>query len=96
MRCVYCGEREADVIIDDPNCDSTKKWNVCLNCEAVIREQQKMSVGYLLLDTCKKQGITTYGAEKIIREAREAIKQLEKDSGIPTICVMIKKESKND
>ena len=77
--CDFCGEEPGTERIMNPNFDDLDKdcWDVCKTCEAVIRQQQKMSIGAVISGS--KYG-SEYG-EKIMSEATEELKNISERTG---------------
>lgn len=91
-KCDYCGEFEAVIKIFNPNFDDDEHpfWEVCNDCDSVIREQQKLSFGIGLQDMdddySKKYG------QKLVDEASENLNEIATRTGIPNLSVVIKKK----
>lgn len=76
-KCVYCGEREAEIEIPNPNFDEIDTWKVCNDCKEIIHHQQGISIGTILND------------DKIIAEHNLAIEKIVKRTGVPVINVKL-------
>ena len=86
MKCKYCGEREAQIRILDPN-GGLEDWDVCLICENVIKNQQHLSMGHILEQLNEGFG------KKIIEEAEANLAEISKETGVkPFSCIIRKKE----
>lgn len=83
--CNSCEEEEATTIIDDPNFDSLKKWNVCVTCSKIIPEQQKLSLGVMLSERGYEKDIVN----ELIEEASQKIDDLayESDKEVTTFYI---------
>ena len=75
MKCTYCGEREAQVRICDPN-GGLEDWDVCLICENVIRNQMHLSMGHILEHLREGSG------KKLIDEAKANLKEIANETGV--------------
>ncbi len=94
-KCVYCGEFEATVEIMNPNVDDKEPtWKVCNDCKDVIKEQQKLSFGFLVQSVGGDFG-KKYG-EKLIKEAQENLDEHAERTGIPNISIRITKKLEGD
>ena len=87
MKCVYCGEIEAEREILNPN-GGLDFWKVCSDCEKVIALQKSFSFGSFLEQLMVNDG----ASEKELVELRQKIlmdkTEIEKNGGfIATIKV---------
>ena len=91
--CDYCGEEKATTVIGNPNDFEEAKerlsWKVCKGCKLTIREQQKLSLGSVLMRMDDE--ISKEHGERIVKEATENINQIEIDTGKPTFSGVIEK-----
>lgn len=83
--CVYCSEFKGQKFIPNPN-GMGERWWICLTCEKVIKEQQKLSFGVVMSEHNKELG------EKIVKEAQKKIDELEYESGTPILNLKFKKD----
>lgn len=92
VKCDYCGEEE-DMIglirIPSPNMDDTY-WNVCSTCQEVIKWQRQLSFGGYMA-SMKDAFSRDYG-EKRMKEARENLDRIARETKIPILSGQISKK----
>jgi len=86
--CVYCGENKAMTTIPNPNIWEEEPffWDVCLTCKEVIENQQKLSMGSILVSKPFGKNI----GEKMISEAKQRLNEIAFESNTPILSVEIK------
>ncbi len=89
--CVYCGEFKGVVRIPDPN-DGLGDWMVCVECDKVIKAQQKLAFGHFLLDKSGEGGISTEPAKDIIDDANEELKNISEESFNEPFTLILKRK----
>jgi len=89
--CDYCGIDEAMMTMDSPNGPDDDKpiWNVCKNCNEIIKEQKNLAFAHMLsaMDTPLAK---EFGKEKI-KEINERIAKLE--NGKPTLSMVLRRKN---
>lgn len=99
MKCVYCGQNEAQVKIPNPNGEllgekDTWEWDVCIPCEKTINLQQKLSA--LHMDFWRKD--KNYGMvgkyNDLIRKTEEEIDHISAEDGQEAVTFVITKKEK--
>ena len=95
--CDYCGEENAQVSIINPNgIDSDEiRWDVCITCKKVIRQQQNLSFGAILEHHANKIGENGIGleyAKNLQKTAKQKIKELAHESGKEVISVKMTRQ----
>jgi len=88
--CTYCGEEPGQVEILNPNTDFGKEayWYVCITCDKVIKEQMKMSFGFILQE--KEHGLDL--GKKLIKESVKELDRLGKESGKEIFGAVLRKK----
>ena len=89
VKCVYCGEFEANEQIFNPNTgDEPMLWDVCSMCKEIIENQQKLTMGHFIASQPHGKEI----GEKMIDESNKRLKEISYEADIPIINFEIKKE----
>ncbi len=89
-KCDYCGENKAMKQIPNPNTHEDKPmfWDVCITCEEVIGQQQKLTMGAIL----KERFLGEKYGEKLISEAQQRLKEISYEADIPILSVGYSKD----
>lgn len=83
IKCVYCGERQADMRIKDPNdeyCTPSKYWDVCVACNDTIKLQKQMTLETIL------------GMKKEATKTQKQIEAISDETGQPAVTFAITKK----
>ena len=81
-KCVYCGEEEGKILIDNPNMDKLTRWLVCNTCKEIIENQQKLTFGSILNEREFGEKI----GKEMIKEASDELYNLSQKTGKPIFC----------
>lgn len=81
--CGYCGEKEGQIFIDNPNGswdEDMKRWWVCLGCEGTIHWQQMHSMACVV------------NSDRLKKEAIENLDRIAEETGTPYMIAEIRKK----
>ena len=64
MKCIMCGENEAELEIYSPNSDDDSMWDVCKTCDKYIEDSQMKSMKMYLDIKAKELGLEIPSSSK--------------------------------
>ena len=91
-KCDYCGENKAMIKIFNPNMEEEPIfWEVCITCDKVIKQQQKLTMGSII--SSKPNGDI---GRKMVKEAQQRLKEISYEADVPILSIECIKEVKDE